>query len=378
MNGVCPIVEPGLEKLLREVLAQKNFRVSNELEPADCFIIAVPTPFTRDKQADLSYVWRAAKTIAKKIQPGNLVILESTVPVGTTQKLAKFFPHAYVAYCPERVLPGKIVHELIHNDRIIGGICERSAQLAQEFYKKLVRGTCYVTSDKVAEMVKLVENSSRDIQIAFANQIAGMCDREKIDPFEVIRLANRHPRVEILQPGCGVGGHCIAVDPWFLIKRFPNNSQLLQAARTINDTKPSVVIKKVFEKVAKFFITHKRKPNVLVLGITFKPDVDDQRESPALSITNHLFFQGKILNLSICDPFVPEYNINISSALSQADIIIALVKHSCFKTIDKKFIVNKIIVDPCGLFSTQLGSNYEATFLRKRERNPVIRSNATG
>ncbi|MBU1007699.1 nucleotide sugar dehydrogenase [Candidatus Dependentiae bacterium] len=395
MAGTCPIVEPGLQELLTEVLAQGNFRASRELAPADCFVIAVPTPFKENKQADLSYVWTAGRSIAKKITYQNLVILESTVPAGTTQTLKTLLEQEsgliagkdfYIAYCPERVLPGKIILELVQNDRIIGGICDRSAELAQDFYKQFVQGTCYATGDKIAEMVKLVENSSRDIQIALANQIAGMCNQVSINPFEVIELANKHPRVNILQPGCGVGGHCIAVDPWFLIEQFPQNTQLLQAARSINDTKPDLVVQQVLEQAILFHKKHTHKPNVLVLGLTFKPDIDDLRESPALKIAKDLRDKDNMLNLCLYEPHIPAEKLGSLSriepdmikALDQADIIVSLVKHSCFKTIDQKNIVDKIVVDPCGLFSKKIGPNYEATFLGKRESKTTSSSNPSG
>lgn len=357
-TGICPIVEPGLPELLSTVRAKNSFSASTILPSADYFIIAVPTPFMKDKKPDLSYVFEAGKTVAKKLNRGNTVILESTCPVGSTQQLKTLLEeHSglkagkdfYLAYCPERVLPGRIIHELVTNDRIIGGIDKTSAEKAKTFYKTFVVGNCFLTNDTTAEMVKLIENSSRDIQIALANQIAHMCSLVGINPFEVISLANKHPRVSLLQPGCGVGGHCIAVDPWFLVDSFPEASALLKTAREINDNKPHFVVNEVLSLAKKF----RRKPNVLALGLTFKPNIDDLRESPALFIAKELS-KSDTLRLTVYDPFVDEEKITAMGlvkefSLETADIILILVKHSAFTTIDRTVIQNKIIIDPCGL-----------------------------
>ena len=404
--GLCPIIEPGLQELLSQTRvsqapvsqapvsqarANKKFHVSNKLQPADCFIIAVPTPITRDtsvrdKKVDLSYVLAATRSIAKKLAHGNLILLESTVPVGTTQKLAKLLEQEtglkaskdfYLAHCPERVLPGRIIKELVENDRIIGGICQRSSQLATEFYKTFVTGDCYQTDDKSAEMVKLVENSSRDVQIAFANQVAGMCEQADIDPFKVIELANKHPRVNLLKPGCGVGGHCIAVDPWFLIEGFPEQTKLLKTARETNDSKPGQVIEDVIRQASALAIAKKQKPTVLALGLTFKPDVDDMRESPALQIAQKLAKQNG-LNLLVCEPNIEQKKLStlgftnivtIENGLEQADIVLALVPHTPFKKIDQSNLRNKIVIDPCGLF--EKFGNHETTLLRKGHRQAL-------
>ena len=376
-DGVCPIVEPGIQELLTKVIKEKKFSASNKLKSADCFVIAVPTPFKNSydkKLPDLTYVFDAAKFISKKISKGNLVILESTVPVGTTEKLGQFLEEKtglklgkdfFLAYCPERVLPGKIISELIKNDRIIGGTCENSAKLAKNFYKKFVQGKCHLTNDKSAEMIKLIENSFRDVQIAFANQVSSMCEVAKIDPFETIKLANKHPRVNILQPGCGVGGHCIAVDPWFLIEGFPKDSELLKITRKINDEKPKKVISQTLKQAKDFYKKYKKKPKVLALGLTFKPDVDDLRESPALQIALELNKQKDFLELFVCDPFVTNAFVKKErfSALGlnkvdlknienfDFDILLALVKHTCFaKTFFiKKFLTRDKFINPCGL-----------------------------
>ncbi len=380
-NGISPIEEPSIKDYLSKIIKEKKFFASKTIQESDCFVIAVPTPFDKNKNPDLSFVFNAAKNIVTKLKKNNLIILESTVPVGTTEKLANFLEeHSglkakkefFVAYCPERVLPGKIFHEIVNNDRVIGGICDKSCELAQKFYKKFVKGKLHVTSDKIAEMVKLVENSSRDIQIALANQISSMCDEININPFDVIKFANMHPRVNILQPGCGVGGHCISVDPWFLIRSFPQNTELLQTARKINNNKPNIVINKVIKKASDFISKNKRKPKVLALGLSFKPDIDDIRESPALKIAQKLNKKTDLLDLSVSDPFVKKediknYNLNHkqdfpSRDLENYDILLFLVKHSEYKSILNTSILNtsiifknifnkKIIIDPCGIFS---------------------------
>lgn len=390
-NGVCPIEEPDIEDLLHETLRTKTFHAYTKLQPADYFVIAVPTPFKEDKQADLSYVFAAAKLIAKVIQTSNTVILESTVPVGTTQKLAQILEKEsglkqgidfYVSHCPERVLPGKIIHELQNNDRIIGGMSKRACELSKQFYEKFVFGTCYLTDDKTAEMIKLIENSSRDIQIALANQIAGMCKQAEINPFNVIALANKHPRVNILQPGCGVGGHCIAVDPWFLIEQFPEHTRLLQSARNINNSKPHAVIQEVLSAVQNFLESHKRIPKVLALGLTFKPNIDDLRESPALEIATELKQHHKILQLSVCEPHIKKEKLNklgfnniisLNEGLAQTDIVVILVKHDTFKTITHMQLTNKIVIDPCGMMKDEKN---ETTLSRKGNRQTTFSSNS--
>lgn len=347
--GKSPIIEPGIQELLTQASCDKTFCASTELHPADYFIIAVPTPFNKDKSPDLSYVFDAVVKICEKLRPGNTIILESTVPVGTTQKLTQLIEKNtnlraskdfFLAYCPERVLPGKIVYELVNNNRIIGGICQESAKKATGFYSHFVTGDCFLTSDKIAEMVKLVENSSRDVQIALANQIAQMCNVAHIDPNEVIKLANKHPRVNLLQPGCGVGGHCIAVDPWFLIKHFPKQTLLLQAARKINDDRPYDIINSIVSQAKKFKKIEGRKPKVLTLGLTFKPDVDDLRQSPALFIAQELNKLTDLLALEVHDPFVPEriiksYGLKNNKNLEtiKIDIVQILVKHTVFQKI---------------------------------------------
>jgi|SaaInlLV_10m_DNA_2_1039722.scaffolds.fasta_scaffold00190_32 UDP-N-acetyl-D-mannosaminuronic acid dehydrogenase len=364
------IQEPELKNRLNAVLSCNRFKAHKELQSADCFIIAVPTPFKEQKKADLSFVFDATKKIASKLVPGNLVILESTVPVGTTQKIKSILEKEsglkakqdfYLAHCPERVLPGNIFKELVVNDRIIGGICKKSNIKAKKFYSAFTTGNCNTTNDGIAEMAKLIENSSRDIQIALANQIASMCEEVNLDPFEVISLANKHPRVNILHPGCGVGGHCIAVDPWFLIESFSQNTHLLKSARLINDTKPKQVINTVTLKSHEFKKEKKRKPRVLILGLTFKPNVDDLRESPALEIAKSLDTQKNYLDLFVCEPNIKKHTleamkflnpVDLQEGLDLADIVVVLVKHSEFKKITLQELDNKIIIDTCGLQHT--------------------------
>jgi UDP-N-acetyl-D-mannosaminuronic acid dehydrogenase len=366
-KGDPAIFEPELSDRLWRVLKTGNFKVFNELQYADCFIITVPTPFKDDKSADLRHVFHAAESIAKRLMPGNLVILESTVPVGTTEKLAIFLEENsglklsvdfFVAYCPERVLPGHIFKELVENDRVIGGMCQHACERAFSFYTKFVRGVIHVTDDKTAEMVKLVENSSRDVQIAFANQIATMCCRAGIDPYSVIELANKHPRVKILTPTCGVGGHCVAVDPWFLIESFPEDTQLLRAARTINDSKPQHILARTLSKAEGLRMFGITKPKILALGLTFKPDVDDLRESPALYIAQGLAAKKDLIEFRAYDHNVSKQEAShrgielindVWDGIAWADIILILVKHKEFTLMREDTFDNKVLIDTCGL-----------------------------
>jgi UDP-N-acetyl-D-mannosaminuronic acid dehydrogenase len=343
------------------------FKAFPDVQYADCFILAVPTPFKENKTADLSFVYKAGEFVAKRLMKGNLVILESTVPVGTTEQLANYLEEYsglvagvdfFVAHCPERVLPGKIFKELEENDRIIGGMCSRACDLARNFYARFVRGFLHITDDKTAEMVKLIENSCRDVQIAFANQVAAMCGSAGIDPFHVIELANKHPRVKILSPGCGVGGHCIAVDPYFLIQTFPKDTSLLQAARRVNDHRPEQIIEKVVQRAKQFEEHHGKNAKVLTLGIAFKPNVDDIRESPALNITTKLHAYSELFDTLVYDSNISpdvfarvgiEYQRDLFDCLKQADIIVILVKHREFEFIPREMFENKIIIDACGL-----------------------------
>lgn len=368
INNYDPIIkEPEIFEKLGEVLKAKKFIAMNTIQPAECFVIAVPTPFNTDKTADLSYVWNAASEVARVIKPQNLVILESTVPVGTTDKLAHLIAQKtslragidfFVAHCPERVLPGKIFHELIHNSRIIGGINTLSTEQARALYSSFVSAQLYLTNAATAEMVKLVENSCRDVQIAFANQIYDMATNALLNPFEVINLANKHPRVNILQPSCGVGGHCISVDPWFLIETFPKQTELLRTARIINDKKPFAVIEKIKKNIAEWQAANQRQCNVLLLGASYKANSDDLRESPALLIAQQLHNNESVL-FQICEPnveqsmlesLVQKKSVELQDGIQKADIIVCLVKHHEFNILQE--YTNKIIIDVCGLLYT--------------------------
>lgn len=376
--GDSVIEEPGLQEKLNAVLKHNCFRATTTISQADYFIIAVPTPFTKDKEADLSYVFDAAEQVATVLKKNDVVILESTVPVGTTQKLAKLLQEKtglsagtdfFVCFCPERVLPGNIFSELIKNERIIGGINIESVQRAQHLYKQFVHGELYLTNDSTAEMVKLVENSSRDVQLAFAHNVASMATAAGLNPYKVIELANKHPRVSILHPTCGVGGHCIAIDPWFLIKSFPQQSAVLQAARTVNDDKPQEVIKYVNNEILSWQSHYKKQCTVLLLGLTYKPDVDDLRESPALFIARRLQQSGSC-NLLVCEPNIQKKNleqlnlVSFQEGIEKADIVVCLVGHALFKKYFKTYnLKGKRIVDCCGIFYQMKNENKKQEFV---------------
>lgn len=362
-QGIAVIEEHELGVRLAQALNNQNFYVDTKLAPADYYIIAVPTPVTPDHKADLSYIWDAVQAVASVLLAGSCVIIESTVPVGTTNQIAEYLAQRtgfvlgedlFVAFVPERVIPGKIFYELIHNDRLIGGVEAKSSQIATKFYAQFVKGAISQTDASTAEMVKLVENSSRDVQIAFANQVASMAETAGLDPLKVIAFANKHPRVQILNPGCGVGGHCIAVDPWFLIESFPEQSKLLQAARLVNDSKPFEVLADIAKKVqALQTTTGKGKIKLCVLGVTYKPDVDDLRNSPALFIAQELQKWPNI-ELFVVDPYVDHellktYFKNVSANLDNlptiCDMTVALVAHSKFKQTFKGSFVAKDMLD---------------------------------
>lgn len=353
-RGDVHIKEPDLKGLVKYVVENGNLVAKKEPEEADVFIIAVPTPFKDGYKPDLSYVIKATKMIIPYLREGSLIIIESTSPVGTTEKVNEFILEKkpelsgkiYIAYCPERVLPGKILYELENNDRVIGGIDEKSTGRAVEFYSKFVKGSLHKTDSKTAEMCKLVENAYRDVNIAFANEISMICDKAGIDVRELIELANKHPRVNILQPGVGVGGHCIAVDPWFIISEFEEDSKLMRAAREVNMEKTEWVIKKIEESIREFREKYNKEPVVACLGLTYKPDVDDLRESPALYIVKKLVADG--FNILSVEPHIKEFEglkvYSVEEATNAADIVVFLVKHRIFEEIE---LNNKIILDFC-------------------------------
>lgn len=355
-QGKIHIVEPDLDLLVKSAVNSNKLRASLEPVKADVFIIAVPTPFKDNYVPDLSYVEQASRAIAPFIEPGNLVILESTSPVGTTEdyvaKILEERGHSvgtdvFVAHCPERVLPGRILIELVQNDRIVGGINERSTQVATDFYNEFVSGEVLQTNAKTAELSKLTENSFRDVNIAFANELSLICDQEQIDVWELISLANRHPRVNILQPGPGVGGHCIAVDPWFIIDRAPEKSKLIRAAREVNDSKPEWVIEKIKEKADKF-----KEPTIACLGLAFKANVDDLRESPSLDIALKLQSMG-IGKVICCEPNIQNHDSlelkPFIDAIEQADILVILVDHKEFNALSAAKLSEKIVIDTRGI-----------------------------
>lgn len=356
-RGGIHIVEPDLDILVKSAVNSGNLTASLTPEDSDVFIIAVPTPLREDKSPNLSFIEQAVAAIKGHVQPGNLVILESTSPVGTTDELVaralaaeglRVGKDVFVAHCPERVLPGRILTELVENDRIVGGVDEESTQVAVEFYESFVRGEVLPTESKVAEMAKLAENSFRDVNIAYANELSMICEREKINPWDVIALANRHPRVDILNPGPGVGGHCIAVDPWFVIHRNPELAQLTLAARNINDAKPGWVIDRVRKHAERF-----KRPVIGCLGLAFKADVDDLRESPALDIVRELTEQD-IGELLVCEPNLsqhPDFDlVDVPTVLARSDILLVLVDHRPFKRIPAAQVKEKVVIDTRGIF----------------------------
>lgn len=377
-SGQIHIVEPDLDIAVHAAVTEGYLRATTRPEPADAFLIAVPTPFKKgslsDHEPDLAYIEAASRSIAPVLKKGDLVILESTSPVGTTEQMAGWlaearpdlsFPQQYgedsdirIAYCPERVLPGQVLQELIKNDRVIGGITKKCSDAAVELYKIFVAGECIVANARTAEMCKLTENSFRDVNIAFANELSIICDRQGIDVWELIRLANRHPRVDILKPGPGVGGHCIAVDPWFIVSAAPKESKLIRGAREINDGKTLWVIEKIkaeFERISK----EKKEVTISCWGISFKPNIDDLRESPALMVAKKVAEIAKDC-LFIVEPNIEKipdsfgstaHLISPEKALEISDINILLVDHAEFRLALKKANRSGEIFDFCGTLS---------------------------
>lgn len=372
-NGRPHFGEPNLDALVRRVVETGKLRSTTDLEPADAFIIAVPTPLQDhgdEPLPDISYVEAAARAIAPVLVEGNLVILESTSPVGTTERVAAImseirpdlsFPHQrgeladiQVAHCPERVLPGRILEEVVNNPRIIGGMTRRCAQRALSLYKIVVHGDCRVTGARTSELAKLTENAFRDVNIAFANELSFICDRLKINVWELIELANLHPRVNILSPGPGVGGHCIAVDPWFIVASAPREAQLTRLAREVNDAKPDYVCTKVRKCAADL-----RRPVIACLGLSYKKDVDDLRESPAVEIVRRLTEEG-IGEILVVEPHIfslPEelsaLGLELSDfdrALDRANVVLLLVDHMAFMQVDHALLKDKFVIDTRGVW----------------------------
>lgn len=374
-RGETHIVEPGLEDALRRTVSAGYLRATTTPEAADAFLIAVPTPFIDEahgRDPDLSFVESATRAIAAVLKKGDLVILESTSPVGATEQMATWlaeerpdltFPQTHredsdirIAHCPERILPGHALRELVSNDRIIGGMTPACASRARALYKLAVEGDCIETDCRTAEMAKLTENSFRDVNIAFANELSLICDKLDINVWELIRLANRHPRVNILQPGPGVGGHCIAVDPWFIVSQAPEEARIIRAAREINDAKPEWVLAKVHQAVAEHTESSVSPARIACFGLAFKPNIDDLRESPALSIATRLteLYPGQV---EVVEPFIEGLPVGLQGktrllsagdALSTCDVLVLLVDHDDFKAMPTP--TGKRIVDTRGVW----------------------------
>ncbi|MBG6287503.1 UDP-N-acetyl-D-mannosamine dehydrogenase [Pseudomonas nitroreducens] len=376
-RGEIHIVEPDLDKVVQAAVSGGYLRASITPEPADAFLIAVPTPFKGDHEPDLSYIESASKTIAPVLKKGDLVVLESTSPVGATEQMAAWlsearpdltFPQSHgeasdirIAHCPERVLPGQVLRELVENDRVIGGMTPRCSNAAVELYKIFVEGECVVTNSRTAEMCKLTENSFRDVNIAFANELSIICDTLDINVWELIQLANRHPRVNILQPGPGVGGHCIAVDPWFIVKKTPEQAKLIHCARNVNDLKPTWVIDRVRIEISEHLKQNPQKKDrevkIACFGLAFKANIDDLRESPALAIACQLvkIHTGPILAVEPNIDHIPastSSNIILcdeKTAISEADILLLLVDHHQFRNLN---INGKRFIDTRGIWQS--------------------------
>ncbi len=374
-RGQVHIVEPDLDGLVQKVVSSGNLAASTGMQPADVFIIAVPTPLGDDLKPDTAYVEAAARDVAAVLEPGNLVILESTVPVGTTERIAGQLrghrpdlrfpgsdtetPDVHIAYCPERVLPGRVLTELLHNDRCIGGMTPECAARACEVYRLFLEAECFETTARTAEMVKLTENAYRDVNIAFANELSMICDTLDIDVWKMIELANRHPRVDILQPGPGVGGHCIAIDPWFIVHSAPDQAKLIRAAREINEAKPGFVLEKVSRA-----IHGNANASIACLGLAFKPNVDDLRNSPALGIVEALGREHGA-NIIAVEPYIDaapdcltQHGVRFAdaqSAIAQSEIVLLLVDHRQFHAIERGDLAAKTVIDTRGLWRVDAG-----------------------
>lgn len=359
-EGKLHIIEPGMEEMLQEVVKNGKLRASTSPETSDAYFIVVPTPFKGDHEPDISYVESATRMVLPYLKEGNLYVIESTSPVGTTDKMADLIfserpelkDKIYIAYCPERVLPGNVIYELVHNDRVIGGRNEASTKKAQAFYGQFVQGTLHPTNCKTAEMCKLTENSCRDSQIAFANELSIICDKAGINVWELINLANKHPRVNILQPGCGVGGHCIAVDPYFISSEFPKEAKMIAMARDVNNYKADWCAEKVQNAMLRFELEKKRKPIVAMMGLAFKPNIDDLRESPAKYIVTKVMQSCNNASILVVEPNIQEHKVfkltNYKEAYEKADIVVFLTGHTPFKELEWRD--DKVILDFCGIF----------------------------
>ena len=358
-HGKIHIVEPDLEDIVSNAVQNGNLKASTKAEPADVYLIVVPTPFKENHEPDISFVEAATKGIIPILKKGDLYIIESTSPVGTTEKMMDLIysirpelkDEIFIAYCPERVLPGNVMYELVNNDRVIGGVNDLSTKNAVSFYSKYVKGELHETNARTAELCKLVENSSRDVQISFANELSLICDKANINVWELISLANKHPRVNILQPGCGVGGHCIAVDPYFITYKYPLESKIIGTAREINNYKAFWCIEKIQKIKLEFELKHGKKPITALMGLAFKPNIDDLRESPAKHIALSVLKNSKNHIHLIVEPNIGQHNkftlTNYKTAVSKADIVVFLVAHDEFKNL--KIDYDKVVLDFCGI-----------------------------
>lgn len=362
-KGKAHIVEPELDEALSTAVSKGFLKADTKPVAARTYLIVVPTPFKGKNEPDISFVEAATQSIIHLLKEDDLYIIESTSPIGTTEKMVDFIYEQRpelkgklnVAYCPERVLPGNVIYELVHNDRVIGGIDERSTNKAIEFYQKFIEGDLHKTNARTAEMCKLVENSSRDVQIAFANELSLICDKADINVWELIKLANKHPRVNILQPGCGVGGHCIAVDPYFIVADYPLESKIIGAAREINNYKSFWCAEKVETVKLKFELKHGRKPRIAIMGLAFKPNIDDLRESPAKYIAQKVLQNANNEEYYIVEPNIVSHKIfkltNYETAADKADIIVFLVAHKEFQTLN--ISKDKVVLDFCGVYDSK-------------------------
>jgi UDP-N-acetyl-D-mannosaminuronic acid dehydrogenase len=357
--GKIHIVEPSLDTAVAKAVAKGYLKAATTPVAANTYLIVVPTPFKGKNEPDISFVHAATKAVLPLLKEGDLYIIESTSPIGTTDKMMNFMygerpelkDKLHIAYCPERVLPGNVMHELVHNDRVIGGVDTASTEKAIEFYAKHVQGELHATNARTAEMCKLVENSSRDVQIAFANELSLICDKADINVWELINLANKHPRVNILQPGCGVGGHCIAVDPYFIVSDYPMESKIIGTAREVNNYKSFWCAEKVQTEKLKFELKHGRKPSIALMGLAFKPNIDDLRESPAKYIAQKVLQNDNNGKYFIVEPNITEHNVfkltDYKEAADKADIIVFLVAHDEFKELQLND--EQVVLDFCGV-----------------------------
>ncbi|MCB0462025.1 MAG: UDP-N-acetyl-D-mannosamine dehydrogenase [Flavobacteriaceae bacterium] len=358
--GKIHIVEPELDTAVANAVKEGYLKASTTPVKADTYLIVVPTPFKAKNEPDISFVESATRAILHLLKDNDLYIIESTSPVGTTEKMMELIfserpdlkGKLNIAYCPERVLPGNVMYELVHNDRVIGGVDKKSTEKAVSFYRQFIKGNLHETNARTAEMCKLVENSSRDVQIAFANELSLICDKADINVWELIALANKHPRVNILQPGCGVGGHCIAVDPYFIVAEYPMESKIIGKAREINNYKSFWCAEKIQTAKLEFELKNGRKPSVALMGLAFKPDIDDLRESPAKYIVQKVLQNSNNETHYIVEPNISEHNVfkitDYKKAAEKADIIAFLVAHKEFKAL--KPSTSKVVLDFCGVF----------------------------